>query len=237
LSEEASERQAAVTSNLGLNVSESGYQYLEKPLDLYLDGNLVDSLNIAADLKGKAAKDILISGPGIGSTEEDALNDATANMKKLQTVLITGSLPTSLEIVKLDSISPNLGSSFEKNALLVAVLAIIAVAAVIFIRYRKLKISVPMIIISCSEALIVLGFLTLIKYNLDLAAIAGIIAAVGTGVDDQVVITDEIPPITAPISAYPKTERKTISPAPHAEEIAYHLFSLMIFSFLIFPRQ
>ncbi|MBS3150192.1 hypothetical protein J4425_00070 [Candidatus Woesearchaeota archaeon] len=192
LSEEASERQAAVTSNLGLNVSESGYQYLEKPLDLYLDGNLVDSLNIAADLKGKAAKDILISGPGIGSTEEDALNDATANMKKLQTVLITGSLPTSLEIVKLDSISPNLGSSFEKNALLVAVLAIIAVAVVIFIRYRKLKISVPMIIISCSEALIVLGFLTLIKYNLDLAAIAGIIAAVGTGVDDQVVITDEI---------------------------------------------
>ncbi|MAF50466.1 MAG: hypothetical protein CMH64_00070 [Nanoarchaeota archaeon] len=31
-----------------------------------------------------------------------------------------------------------------------------------------------------------------IGWNLDLAAIAGIIAAVGTGVDDQIVITDEI---------------------------------------------
>ena len=192
LSEEAANRQAKVTENLDLNVSELGYQYLEKPLELYLDGVLVDSLNIAADLKGKAARDILISGPGIGNTEEEAYNDAVSGMRKLQTVLITGSLPTSLEIVKLDSISPTLGSSFEKNALLVALLAIAAVAVVIFIRYRKIKISIPMVIISSSEALLVLGFLTLIKYNLDLAAIAGIIAAVGTGVDDQVVIADEV---------------------------------------------
>ena len=192
LSEAAAEKQADVTSNLDLNISEGGYQYLEKPLDLYLDGNLVDSLNIAADLKGKAARDILISGPGIGLNEDEALSDANDNMKKLQTVLITGALPTSLEIVKMDSISPTLGSTFEKNALNAALFAILAVAVVIFIRYRKIKIALPMAIISSSEALIILGFLTLIKYNLDLAAIAGIIAAVGTGVDDQVVITDEV---------------------------------------------
>ena len=192
LSEAAAEKQADVTRNLDLNISEGGYQYLEKPLDLYLDGNLVDSLNIAADLKGKAARDILISGPGIGLNEDEALSDANDNMKKLQTVLITGALPTSLEIVKMDSISPTLGSTFEKNALNAALFAILAVAVVIFIRYRKIKIALPMAIISSSEALIILGFLTLIKYNLDLAAIAGIIAAVGTGVDDQVVITDEV---------------------------------------------
>ena len=192
LSEAAAEKQADVTINLDLNISEGGYQYLEKPLDLYLDGNLVDSLNIAADLKGKAARDILISGPGIGLNEDEALSDANDNMKKLQTVLITGALPTSLEIVKMDSISPTLGSTFEKNALNAALFAILAVAVVIFIRYRKIKIALPMAIISSSEALIILGFLTLIKYNLDLAAIAGIIAAVGTGVDDQVVITDEV---------------------------------------------
>ena len=39
---------------------------------------------------------------------------------------------------------------------------------------------------------IILGFAALIRWNLDLAAIAGIIAAVGTGVDDQIVITDEV---------------------------------------------
>jgi preprotein translocase subunit SecD len=43
-----------------------------------------------------------------------------------------------------------------------------------------------------SEVFIVLGLAALFKYNLDLAAIAGIIASVGTGVDDQIVITDEI---------------------------------------------
>mgnify|MGYP001602124771 CR=1 FL=1 len=149
-------------------------------------------MNIAADLKGKAAKDIVISGPGAGPTQEEALKDSNNNMKKLQTILITGALPTSLNIVKMDSISPSLGSTFEKNAIKAALLAILAVAVVIFIRYRKLKISLPMIFISLSEALITLGILTLMKYNLDLAAIAGIIAAVGTGVDDQVVITDEI---------------------------------------------
>jgi len=191
LSETAAQRQADVTENLDVNVSEQGYQYLEKPLDLYLDGVLVDSLNIASDLKGKAARDILISGPGIGASQEDALQNANDNMKKLQTVLITGALPASLNIVKMDSISPTLGSTFEKNALTSVLLAILAVAVVIFIRYRNIKIALPMVLISSSEAFLILGFLTLIHYNLDLAAIAGIIAAVGTGVDDQVVIVDE----------------------------------------------
>ena len=192
LSETAAQKQADITQTLDINISEGGYQYIEKPLDLYLDNNLVDTLNIAADLRGKAVRDIVISGPGLGATEDEALINANLNMKKLQTVMITGALPTSLEIVKMDSISPSLGSTFEKNAILTAILAILAVTVVIFIRYRKLKIALPMAIISSSEALIILGFLTLIRYNLDLAAIAGIIAAVGTGVDDQIIITDEV---------------------------------------------
>jgi preprotein translocase subunit SecD len=32
----------------------------------------------------------------------------------------------------------------------------------------------------------------MIRHNIDLASIAGILAAVGTGVDDQIVITDEV---------------------------------------------
>ena len=42
-----------------------------------------------------------------------------------------------------------------------------------------------------SEALLTLGLAALIRWDLDLAAIAGIIVAIGTGVDDQIVITDE----------------------------------------------
>ncbi|MBU2633652.1 MAG: hypothetical protein KJ674_00245 [Nanoarchaeota archaeon] len=192
LSETAAKKHAETTALLDVNISETGYEYLSLPLDLYLDGTQVDSLRISSDLKGKEAKDILISGPGAGPTEGEAIQDALKNMNKLQTVLITGSLPTSLNIVKIDYISPTLGSEFTNNAFLVGILAIIAVAIVIFIRYRKIKIALPMLIVSSSEILIILGLAALIKYNLDLAAIAGIIAAVGTGVDDQIVITDEV---------------------------------------------
>ena len=42
-----------------------------------------------------------------------------------------------------------------------------------------------------SEIIIILGFAALVGWNLDLAAIAGILVAAGTGVDDQIVIADE----------------------------------------------
>ena len=113
-------------------------------------------------------------------------------MEQLQTVLITGSLPFDIEIVKLDSISPLFGISFIKNTFLVVFAALLSVLAIIYLRYRQLKILLPMAITLISEILIILGMAALIGWHLDLAAIAGIIAAVGTGVDDQIVITDEI---------------------------------------------
>src|SRR3989344_1281286 len=192
LSQEAAKKHAQITDKLDVNISAAGNNYLSKPLDLYLDNNLVDSLQISEDLKGRETLDIAISGPGIGTTRNDAIREATSNMNKLQTVLITGSLPVKLNIVKIDTISPTLGKTFFNNAFMVMIAAIIAVSLVIFIRYRDLKISLPIILISLSEIFITLGIAAIIKYNLDIAAIAGIIAAVGTGVTDQIIISDEI---------------------------------------------
>jgi len=192
LSESAAQRQADITSTIPLQVRDDGEQVLEKQLDLYLDGTLVDSLNIIGDLKGKAVKDIAISGPGIGLTRDDALNEALKQMNHLQTILITGSLKTKIEIVKMDSISPALGEEFVKNTLLVGLLSLLAVSIIIFIRYRKLKISLAMVFTCVSELILMLGVVAFLKYNLDLAAIAGLIAAIGTGVDDQIVIADEV---------------------------------------------
>ena len=192
LSRKAAQKHAEVTKDIGVNITQTGREYLEKPLDLCLDDNLVDSLQISSNLKGKETTDIAISGPGFGVDEETALQDALKQMNKLQTVLITGSLPVKLNIVKIDTISPTLGKAFVRNAFKVGLGAIIAVALVVFIRYRKLKIAVPMMFVTASEILIILGSAALTRYNLDLAAIAGIIAAVGTGVDDQIVIADEV---------------------------------------------
>ena len=190
LSAKAAQRQADTTANLSVNLS-SGGQYLDKPLDLYIDGSLLDSLQIGADLRGAVTTQIQISGPGSGATQQDAYASAQANMKKLQTILITGSLPFKLEIVKLDKISPLLGSQFVQAIMVGGLFAVLAVSVIIFIRYRKIKISLALLLTSFSEIVIILGFAALIKWNLDLPSIAGIIATIGTGVDSQIVILDE----------------------------------------------
>lgn len=191
LSPEAARRHSQVTKDIAINTTESGRQILSKNIDFYLDDKLVESLQIAADLKGQEATQILISGPGFGPTQEAAFSDALKEMKKLQTIIITGSLPYKLEIVKVDTLSPKLGETFIKNAFIMGIFATIAVALVLFIRYRNIRLALPIIINSLSEVIMVLGFASILKWNLDLSSIAGIIAAIGTGVDDLVVITDE----------------------------------------------
>ena len=112
-------------------------------------------------------------------------------MKKLQTVLLTGSLPVKLEVVKIDTISPSLGKEFLRNVMLVGVLALIAVSGVVLVRYRKIVVIFPMILVMLSELVLILGFAALVGWNLDLASIAGLIVVVGTGMNHFIVITDE----------------------------------------------
>ncbi len=189
LSPQAAEKHAEITKVLSVI---PGQGSLNETIDFYLDGVLVDQLQIDSSLKGQKATRIIISGPGFGETEKEAIQNAIDERNKLQTVLITGSLPTKLEIVKIDTISPTLGGAFVNNALLVGLLATIAVALIIYIRYRNFKIAIPTMITLLSEIYIILGFAALFKQNLDLVAIAAILSAVGTGVDDQIVIIDEI---------------------------------------------
>lgn len=190
VSEEAAERQADITSDLAVNLS-SGGRYLEKPLDLYVDGILLDTLQIGADLKGRVVTQIQISGSGTGISQDEAYDSAEQNMKNLQTILKTGSLPFKLQIVKLDTISPTLGEEFLKNLFKLALVVFIAISLVLFIRYRKVKLTLAVVLTMFSEIFITLAVATLLRWNLDVASIAGIIAGMGTGVDDQIVIIDE----------------------------------------------
>ncbi len=192
LSPDAAKKQGLTTKNLTVNATEEG-GYLSKNLDLYLDGELIDSLRIGKDLRGnERATDILISGPGYGRSQEESGKEALKSMEKLQTILITGSLPLDIKIEKLDSISPLAGEAFLKNAMIIGILVFIGVALVLYLRYRKLKIAFLILSTSFFEVIIILGFASIIGWSLDLAAIAGIIAAIGTGVDSQIVIVDEI---------------------------------------------
>ena len=184
VSSEAASKFAKITEKIPVDFSTTG-GHLTENIDLYLDDAEVDSLRIGSGLKGSIESTITISGPG--DTQEDAVD----KMRNLQAILESGALPTKLEIVKIDMISPTLGESFMKTAMLAIVFAIAVVSIVIYARYRDLRIVIPILITSLSEVLIILGVASLIHWTIDLAAIAGIIAAVGTGVDDQIIITDE----------------------------------------------
>lgn len=190
LSPEAANRQAQLTKELSV-ITENGNEYLSQDLALYLDDKEVDRLKIGAELKGSSTTSIQISGSGSGVTQQEAATNALESMKKLQTVLITGSLPVKLNIVKTDQISPQLGKEFLSNSIIIGILAIISVAVIIFIRYRLLSVSIPIMITMITEIVILLGFAAVVRWNLDIAAIAGILVAVGTGVDDQIIIADE----------------------------------------------
>ncbi|MCX6815382.1 MAG: hypothetical protein NT120_00840 [Candidatus Aenigmarchaeota archaeon] len=158
--------------------------YLDQLIYFYLDDKYIDALNIASSLQGRTETEISISGSA--PTKDSAIKSRAS----LQSILRSGALPTSVQIVQLDTISPTLGIGFLKNAALAGLAAILGIIIVVSARYRHPKLVIPMLFISLSEVLIVLGFSVVIGWTIDLAAIAGIIASVGTGVDSQIIILD-----------------------------------------------
>ena len=158
-----------------------------QPVDMYLDGQLISSPEIGADVaNGVPSTDIRVTGSN--STKDAAMSEA----KGIQAVLQSGSLPVSVSIAGIQGISADLGDQFKSGALMAGVLALIVVALIIFIRYKRPILVIPIIFTSIAELIIILGAASVIHWEIDLAAIAGIIAAIGTGVDDQIIITDEV---------------------------------------------
>ena len=157
------------------------------PVDMYLDGNLISSPEVGADLaNGVPSTDVQVSGPA--QTKAAAEQEA----KSIQVVLQSGALPVSVSIVGVNAVSAELGSQFKTGALIAGILALLVIAVIVFIRYRTPILVIPIIITSIAELILILGVASVIHWTIDLPAIAGILAAIGTGVDDQIIITDEV---------------------------------------------
>ena len=158
-----------------------------QPVNMYLDGQLVSSPQLDPGLaNGVASTDVEISGT------ENSSAQAQAQAKNIQTILQSGALPVSVTITGVSSVSATLGDQFKNGALIAGFLALIVISIIIFIRYRDPKLVLPIIFTSVAELILILGVASVIRWNIDLAAIAGILAAIGTGVDDQIIITDEV---------------------------------------------
>jgi preprotein translocase subunit SecD len=158
-------------------------------VDMYLDGNLIDKNSPELDpglANGEPSKTVQVTGTANSKAE------AGSKGKELYTILKSGSIPVKINIIGSNTISPELGGLFLNGVSLAGLLAIISISIIIFIRYRRPILAIPIIITTASEVLIIMGIASAINWNIDLAAIVGIIASIGTGVDDQIIITDEV---------------------------------------------
>ncbi len=154
-------------------------------IHLFMDRDPVTELGIQPGLIGDVVNEPMITGT------RETREEAREEMSRLQSVLDSGRLPVELEQVQLDSISPRLGEEMIFSSIVAGLGAIIVVTAIIFFIYRKKEIMAPVLITSFSEVVIILGVASIINWTIDLPAIAGIIAAVGSSVDHQIVITSE----------------------------------------------
>ena len=157
------------------------------PVDMYLDDQLISSPLLAPELaNGNPTTEVEVSGTA------DSKAAAEKEAKNIQTVLQSGALPVKVNIEGISAVSAELGDQFKNGALTAGLLALIVISIIILIRYRTPVLVIPIIFTSLAELLLILGTASLIRWNIDLAAIAGILAAIGTGVDDQIIITDEV---------------------------------------------
>jgi len=156
-------------------------------LDMLLDGVVVYSAPLSHDLAAKLQTEPirqLFASTGSGDA-------GLQSAKNLEIHLRAGALPVDVVVAGAGYTPADFSNYYKLMVVIAGLLALVAVGLVIFYRYREPTIVLPMIATNIAEIIILLGFATFIQ-QLDLAAIAGLIAVLGTGIDQLVVITDEI---------------------------------------------
>ena len=168
------------------------YGATDNPTDHEIAMLLDDVVIYSAPLSPELAKD-LEEKPVYGLRAETGLE--TEGFDRAKTLIVhlkAGVLPVNVEIVGSGEVPAYMGAKFKEGAIVAGLFALLLVALVVFVRYMEWKIVLPMVLTLLSELILILGFAAWIHWQLDLPSIAGIIAVIGTGVDQLVIISDEV---------------------------------------------
>lgn len=168
------------------------YGATDNPTDHELAMLLDDEVVYSAPIASKACADLKEEPIYPWTANTGTGNEGYNSAKELIIHLKAGALPVNVEIIGSGEVPAYLGVKFKEGAVIAGLLALIAVTLVVFLRYREKKIVLPMFFTLLSEIILILGFAAVIRWQLDLPSIAGIIAVIGTGVDQLVIITDEV---------------------------------------------
>jgi preprotein translocase subunit SecD len=191
LSPEAAQRFAELTKNLSV-VFQAGGAYLSEPIVFYLDNKNVSTLLIAANLKGQAAQQVSIEVSGVGNTMAQAQRNAYQNAYNLYIILENGQLPSKFNIVQQSEIPPIFGQYILKSLEFSILLIFAGIIAMLFFVYRKIRVPLLITLMLISEFAIAFAIGIAVHQTYDIPAFIGIIFGTATGIDDQLVATEEI---------------------------------------------
>ena len=163
---------------------EKGYSWIWRATNLRSVVRLTPG--ITQEDPARAPSTVLIEGWAKNREE------AEKRVKELAIILRSGALPAKIQqLVSEQRIPPTYGK-YAFYTFLAAILAsMVTVSIYIAWRYRVWKIAGPIIATIFSETVLIFGFAALMNWKIDIPSMVGMIAATGTGVDDQIVITDE----------------------------------------------
>ena len=157
-------------------------------IDIYLDETL----------QSRPFVDASYASTGINSEEvvitngsEDSLNPAGGEESKtLANIINSGRLPFALEEIELRSVGPTLGEKALETSLFAGFIGLLLVMLFMILIYR-----LPGVVASISLAFytaLLVVIMSLLKVNLSLPGIAGIILSIGMAVDANVIIYERI---------------------------------------------
>ncbi|MFB6128933.1 MAG: preprotein translocase subunit SecD [Halorhabdus sp.] len=160
-------------------------------LAVTLNGEVVFAGGVMRNLASSFASGDFAKDPGY-----QMITGNMSQANELEISLRAGRLPAPIdfgaESAKTRYLAPALGQQFRTDSLIAGIMAVFAVSGMIYFRYREVRVALPMIATAMSEVFILLGFVALVQYPLNLSHIAGFIAVIGTGADDLIIIADEI---------------------------------------------
>ncbi len=135
---------------------------------------------------GINSEQVIITVGGGGELGADAAESA----KNLASIINSGRLPFALKEVELRSVGPTLGEKALETSILAALIGLILVMIFMVVVYRLPGIVADISLIFYTALVVII--LAIMKINLSLPGIAGIILSIGMAVDANVIIFERI---------------------------------------------
>ncbi len=152
---------------------------LGKQIGIYMDEELISAPTVEAAISGGQAQ---ITGGNSGFSYEEA--------KSLADKINAGALPFALESSNYSTISPTLGTGALRVMITAGIIAFIVIALFMIIKYRLPG------FVACigllSQVTLQILFISVPQITLTLPGMAGIILAVGMGIDANIIISERI---------------------------------------------